>query len=469
MFFRINFKIKFQSAFVLFFFLIEFFLIIIFFNSITSLSYTQMAMVSIVQLILNLLALKFLVKLDFISIPCMFVLFTCIFHCGEILKYGFDMPGTDYFPLEIYASNFEISKAFIFYLLSQVFLFLGIGVSIKPSQNSIYRINQLSMKLPRDSKKTGKILFGIGILPRLFLDVYQLYISSKSGYMALFTENIPQFVSTLAFFFDAGAIYLLISESNKEKTTTIFWCVLLYKAFTMLSGSRQDKVCFLLIWIYIYYLIKSKLNIRKILVLIIMSFLGFYFISSIGAGRVNSNIEFGGFLSTINTLSYTIGSSLSEFGSAFNTLVLAVKYTPSNISYGFGLSFVAAIVSCVPLLVSKIPLLADKTIFITQLPGSIYHSLGGSFLGELFYNFSWTGPVFCILIGSILGKSHYGIKSKDNNLSNVACLYSAIVTAMFLYVRGYATDMGQKIIWLSILLLILKSKEKKKISFNSNS
>ena len=466
MFFRNNFNIKIQSAFVFYFFLIEFLFIIIFLNLITSFSYTQMAIVSIVQLILNLMALKFLVKLDFISIPCMFVLFTFIFHCGEILKYGFDIPGTDYFPLELYASNFEISKAFIFYLLSQAFIFLGIGVSIKPSQNLIYRINQLSMKLPKDSKNTGRILFGIGIIPRLFLDVYQLYISSRGGYMALFTENIPQFVSTLAFFFDAGVIYLLISESDKKKTTTIFWGVLLYKAFTMLSGSRQDKVCFLLIWIYIYYLIKNKLNIKKTLVLIIMSFLGFYFISSIGAGRVNSDIEFGGFLSTINTFSYTIGSSLSEFGSAFNTLVLAVKYTPFNISYGYGLSFVAAIVSCVPLLVARIPLLADKTIFITQLPGSIYHSLGGSFLGELFYNFSWIGPVFCIFIGSILGKSHYGIKNKDNNLSNVACLYSVIGTAMFLYVRGYVTDMGQKIIWLSILLIILKSKEKKRSSFN---
>lgn len=466
MFFRNNFNIKIQSAFVFYFFLIEFLFIIIFLNLITSFSYTQMAIVSIVQLILNLMALKFLVKLDFISIPCMFVLFTFIFHCGEILKYGFDIPGTDYFPLELYASNFEISKAFIFYLLSQAFIFLGIGVSIKPSQNSIYRINQLSMKLPKDSKNTGRILFGIGIIPRLFLDVYQLYISSRGGYMALFTENIPQFVSTLAFFFDAGVIYLLISESDKKKTTTIFWGVLLYKAFTMLSGSRQDKVCFLLIWIYIYYLIKNKLNIKKTLVLIIMSFLGFYFISSIGAGRVNSDIEFGGFLSTINTFSYTIGSSLSEFGSAFNTLVLAVKYTPFNISYGYGLSFVAAIVSCVPLLVARIPLLADKTIFITQLPGCIYHSLGGSFLGELFYNFSWIGPVFCIFIGSILGKSHYGIKNKDNNLSNVACLYSVIGTAMFLYVRGYVTDMGQKIIWLSILLIILKSKEKKRSSFN---
>ena len=466
MFFRNNFNIKIQSAFVFYFFLIEFLFIIIFLNLITSFSYTQMAIVSIVQLILNLMALKFLVKLDFISIPCMFVLFTFIFHCGEILKYGFDIPGTDYFPLELYASNFEISKAFIFYLLSQAFIFLGIGVSIKTIQNSIYRINQLSMKLPKDSKNTGRILFGIGIIPRLFLDVYQLYISSRGGYMALFTENIPQFVSTLAFFFDAGVIYLLISESDKKKTTTIFWGVLLYKAFTMLSGSRQDKVCFLLIWIYIYYLIKNKLNIKKTLVLIIMSFLGFYFISSIGAGRVNSDIEFGGFLSTINTFSYTIGSSLSEFGSAFNTLVLAVKYTPFNISYGYGLSFVAAIVSCVPLLVARIPLLADKTIFITQLPGSIYHSLGGSFLGELFYNFSWIGPVFCIFIGSILGKSHYGIKNKDNNLSNVACLYSVIGTAMFLYVRGYVTDMGQKIIWLSILLIILKSKEKKRSSFN---
>lgn len=461
MFRRIRFKIKIQEIYLLILCLVELFGIILLFSLVESITYYQMAILSIFQLIIHFIILKMIFRLEFISIPNMFILFTFIFHCGEILKYGFNIDGVDYFPIELYASYEIIVKSFLFYLFAQIFLILGVGMSVNPGKSSVHRTRKFINKLPKDTKRAGRLLFWIGVFPRLFIDFFQLYISSKNGYMSLFQQTIPQFVNTLAFFFDTGVIFLLMSEKDRRKSSFIFWGVFLYKAMMMLSGSRQDKVCFLLVWVYLYFFVKNKLNIRKMIYLIILSMIGFSFISSIGAGRVNSNIEFNGISHFIESFSYTLGSSLSEFGSAFNTLALAIRYTPATLSYGYGLSFLAAIVSCIPLVVSRIPFLADKTIFLTQLSDSIYHSLGGSYLGELFYNFSWVGIVACIIIGSILGKAHYEIRNKNKSI-NTVCFYASIATAMFLYVRGYITDMGQKLIWMYIFLLFIRYLEKKK-------
>lgn len=419
----------------------------------------QMAIISILQIIFNLLILKFFVKLKIISIPNLFALFAFIFHCGQFIKMGFNIEGTDYFPLNLYAANSTIQQAFYFYIFSQIFYTIGVGIS---SKNKRYKnLQKLSNKLPMNAGFTGKLLVIIGLIPRLFIDIFQLYVSSKHGYMALFTSKIPQFVNSLAFFFDTGFIFLLMNEKNKKKSNVIFGFMIFYKSVTMLSGSRQDKVCFLLIWIYLFCFVKNKIDLKKMIFVMFIAIIGFFFITSIGAGRVSSNVEFVGIGEYFNNFASTLGSSLSEFGSAVNTLVIGIRYTPSEIPYGYGLSFVVAVVSCIPLLVAHIPLLADKALFLNQLPGSVYHSLGGSYLGELFYNFGWLGCIACMFIGIVMNRAHLVVNKKDSDYITTSCFYAVISTAMFLYVRGYITDMGQKLIWLYIVLYCIRCYENK--------
>ncbi len=42
-------------------------------------------------------------------------------------------------------------------------------------------------------------------------------------------------------------------------------------------------------------------------------------------------------------MSNIFGSALGEFGSAFDTLEVAVKYTPAYITYGYGTSYLAGV------------------------------------------------------------------------------------------------------------------------------
>ena len=76
-------------------------------------------------------------------------------------------------------------------------------------------------------------------------------------------------------------------------------------------------------------------------------------------------------------------------------------------------------------------------------------------MGELYYNFSWLGLIGSAIIGKFMGKLNLGIVlSKQHN-----ALYGAwcaiISTAMIMFVRGYFTDMMQKLVWTYFIISLI--------------
>lgn len=82
-----------------------------------------------------------------------------------------------------------------------------------------------------------------------------------------------------------------------------------------------------------------------------------YFISAIGTVRTGSSSGIKDVLELMQSgqMSNIFGSALGEFGSAFDTLEVAVKYTPAYITYGYGTSYLAGLISIIPLVVKQIP------------------------------------------------------------------------------------------------------------------
>ena len=101
--------------------------------------------------------------------------------------------------------------------------------------------------------------------------------------------------------------------------------------------------------------------------------------------------------------------------------------------------------------------------FVSQLPKSVTFALGGSFLGELYYNFSWFGVLGSIAIGAFMMRLHDGITDKRENATMYKAWCSILTTSMVLFVRGYFTDMMQKLVWTYwIICLVQMYVERKK-------
>lgn len=401
----------------------------------------------------------------------MFNLFSLFFHCGQIIKMAFNIEGTVPIPFENYASDESIQMAFWFYLLSQTFFMMAVGISSNIRNNKV-KTSFLAKVNTTQVISVAKYLIIIGLAPRLYIDLVSLFGAVATGYEGVYSLYIPQPVQSLGFFFDAGIILLLFGWSNqKNKDKWLFIFGLLYKGIMMTSGGRQDKVAFLLIWIYIYYFVIQKITVRKSLLIGLMGLFGFSFISAIGAIRTLGSFNLVDILTFLisGDMNHTIGNALGEFGSAFDTLEVAVEYTPVTIPYGYGKSYIAGMISIIPLLVKQIPFLDEATIFLHQLPENIWFAFGGSYLGELYFNFSWFGIFGSAVIGYIVGKVDRELMREAETTRLQKGWAAIIAIALILFVRGYFTDMVQKLAWTYIFLFVFYSqKRKKSVSYDKH-
>lgn len=416
-------------------------------------SYTQMSVLAITETVIDIIVLKTICSFPVVSIPNIFAFFSLMFHCGQLIKEGFNIEGTVPLPFEYYGDAMTIQKSFTFFLLSQTVYFIAVGISCGKLQKE-KKVN----KRQADISVYGKILVLIGVIPRLYLDILSLVGARANGYEGVYSIYFPQAIQSIAFFFDAGLFFLLYAQTDRRKQKFYLVAVIVYKCIMMSTGARQDKVAFLLVWLYVYFFIINKITVKKLALLVVVCIAGFMFVSAIGTIRVNDTVSLSQTLSLLQsgTMNNVIGGALGEFGSAFDTLEVAIKYTPSEIPFGWGKSYVAGLLSIIPLLVNQIPSLAKAVIFVNQLPKHVTFALGGSFLGELFYNFSWFGIIGSSVVGAFITKLHNGIVDDSSCDIFYKAWYSILATAMILFVRGYFTDMMQKLVWTYIAIYIIR-------------
>lgn len=416
-------------------------------------SYTQMSVLAITETVIDIIVLKTICSFPVVSIPNIFAFFSLIFHCGQLIKEGFNIEGTVPLPFEYYGDAMTIQKSFTFFLLSQTVYFIAVGISCGKLQKE-KKVN----KRQADISVYGKILVLIGVIPRLYIDILSLVGARANGYEGVYSIYFPQAIQSIAFFFDAGLFFLLYAQTDRRKQKFYLVAVIVYKCIMMSTGARQDKVAFLLVWLYVYFFIINKITVKKLALLVVVCIAGFMFVSAIGTIRVNDTVSLSQTLSLLQsgTMNNVIGGALGEFGSAFDTLEVAIKYTPSEIPFGWGKSYVAGLLSIIPLLVNQIPSLAKAVIFVNQLPKHVTFALGGSFLGELFYNFSWFGIIGSSVVGAFITKLHNGIVDDSSCDIFYKAWYSILATAMILFVRGYFTDMMQKLVWTYIAIYIIR-------------
>lgn len=416
-------------------------------------SYTQMSVLAITETVIDIIVLKTICSFPAVSIPNIFAFFSLMFHCGQLIKEGFNIEGTVPLPFEYYGDAMTIQKSFTFFLLSQTVYFIAVGISCGKLQKE-KKVNQRQA----DVSVYGKILVLIGVIPRLYIDILSLVGARANGYEGVYSIYFPQAIQSIASFFDAGLFFLLYAQTDRRKQKFYLVAVIVYKCIMMSTGARQDKVAFLLVWLYVYFFIINKITVKKLALLVVVCIAGFMFISAIGTIRVNDTVSLSQTLSLLQsgTMNNVIGGALGEFGSAFDTLEVAIKYTPSEIPFGWGKSYVAGLLSIIPLLVNQIPSLAKAVMFVNQLPKHVTFALGGSFLGELFYNFSWFGIIGSSVVGAFITKLHNGIVDDSSCDIFYKAWYSILATAMILFVRGYFTDMMQKLVWTYIAIYIIR-------------
>ena len=414
-----------------------------------------MAVLSIIQLVLSVSIVLFGEKNKMVCIPMIFLVFSWVFHCGQIVVIGLHLNGVVYLDFRNYSTGSSQALAFVFYLIAQSLIVFGSCCFNKKT-----RVKKEAFFATPVNKRMSLTLMAIGLVPRLYYDSIYLFYSWNNSYGGTAVVYIPQIINTLAFFADAAAIMLLFVLAKEKASKGLFWfvVVILYKGLTMLSGMRKEAFVFLLLWVIIYLFVINKTSLFGFVVGLIVMYIVVALIMSIGNVRTSTSKTFETYTEEfVSQLSGGfIADLLGESGSAFTTLAKTVNDTGSVVSFGFGKSYLAGLLTSIPLLLSFVPTLSGSTTYIMQFDN--VSAFGGSYLGEFYYNYCWLGLVLAFLLGVFLSKINSVVNGyKKRKTLDLRLLIAICITILLLmFVRGYFSGMVQKMVWLIAALFMLK-------------
>ncbi|MBX4270561.1 O-antigen polysaccharide polymerase Wzy [Clostridium estertheticum] len=434
----------------------------------------QYVIVSLIQISMSIIYIKKSGE-ELFSLSIVFIILTYIFNFGQLFMYAFKIKNnSDYdvvgwIPLEI------LNKACMFTSVSITFITLGIIIvwAKNKKMNIICDdiINKINLK---NTFRTGLVLFCIGILPKFYIEFSKLQLHSTGGYLDTYevlSFNGGGVLSTFANMSEYGICMLLIGLQEKKKVCKLlFLSSLFFEIITMFSGNRARATMSILMYLYIYVKLIKKISMKDIIIFLFYGYIGLSFLTFISRIRMQFNVNFA---TLLNDFTYSffqhspIFDALAEFGSTMLTLCYSILIFPQYGKPTYGTNYLFSLLNAIPNINGILEGFRNSFEYTNLFKLYFKHpmALGGSFLGELYYNFNYLGPFFAIVIGFIVGyvskNINYSIKRKDwIRLSIFMILFPNILWL----VRNYFSSIPRDFIWTSMVILIISffvKKEKK--------
>lgn len=411
-------------------------------------------------------------NINWFSLAGLFIIFATITHLGQYYSHAMDIRTNIGYYSDIFVRfSTEVVVDCGAYTISVIQMFtMGISfVYIKNSKNKINIIsrNYENVSYNRVLKTIGRILIAIGVLPALYIEINKLYLFAIGGYSATYTIRFLGYglLFEISNFWKLGVIALILANKDKQsvakRITYISVCILL---ITMLSGQRisNSMYCIAIVYTFVYAVKKKdniKVGVRKKFGLIVASYFGLVFLSIIDIYRSSSSnfiyiaTRFGEdiFLSPIKYLIQGFSSTMATFCYTYVNII-------DNSQYGYGFTYLISLLNAIPN-IGQIQLFRGYTVYGPEIiPGFSSMWLGGSIIGEIYFNFGKYGPLFAVLIGVLVGIFSNELEKalKSNNYFKYL-VFISIMPTMLAWNRAYFSEMVRPLVWSWLLLTILFS------------
>lgn len=385
----------------------------------------------------------------------------CFSNIFLILSYILHMGNLVSVCLLQYENNYIVSlekKALIssiqFFMLCHLFFTIG---NVFTNKKSI-RLKGINYNISlKELEQVGWISLCVGIIPRVYLDCRQISLQLNGDYVsALNTINKNGIIGILALFFYVGVTILMYTSANHLiRARVILISVTVWEIITMLSGSRIFAISLIAVLFYIYFL-KVKSPKMKTMILFGVGAVGISVIMAIiaqvrmqGSFNINDiqNILRGDMINQNPIIAF-----LAEMGGTMKSLVYSIQDFPSYSNYAYGKSYIQTFISAIPFVGEK---LVNENYLVFKYNFRSHRYLGGSWLGEAYYNFSWFGCIFCFFIGKCTYKIDFTLANGDNT-NNIVKLFCLTFLFYFIrYIRDYFGGFAQPIQICLVLLVFI--------------
>lgn len=433
----------------------------------SQLSYSHENLYSFAVLVCaNLLAQTYTLYKNGISVVSFyyaFILFLYIFHYGQLITFSFfyDVEFDFLNYIESYVSQpYAMWKALLVSLMVINMVVVG-GLVVDKSNSSCS--NHVASSL-RICKKYSVLLFIVSTPFRLALDIMNFLAASSGGYGATDYVSIGGgiFSAFAGFWYVAVPIYYLCLKSKKDKNVFCI-IILIYMAFTMLCGHRGHQFVSL-ISLFIVYIIDNriKINICRLFLLFILSFVVLSFLDIIFAIRTYGIDYLLSHMSEVikDSLEKNVYiETLNDFGGTIFTPYLVIEGYGIYYQPFWGECMIKSFMQVIPDFAGWFKELNTSSIYPKMLNSN--HQIGGSFVGDMYYNFGNSYWIFPLLFGYYYSKlslkTSQAIISK--NLYQV-CLFLPFLLYSLWWVRDCVGNFTRPVIWLYFLLIFTQKNTK---------
>lgn len=411
-------------------------------------------------LILSYLIVDKKLNNNLISLSNFVVLFLIVYHLGQLITYqlGYSNPIRNNF-IERYSNDtMKETLINIFTILSVTMLGLlasstSLGIKSEDEVNFDFKNgdNLESVRI------LGYILLLLFFPIKLYSDYLALSSSFSGNYFDVLKINLPSFVNDLGFLSNIGMFLIILSlVENKKKGSLFIVIFVFYQFLLMLSGGRGQPVLLLVILFYIIHKSYRSINWKNILFVMVFLFLLSAFATTIADIRNYSGWSIEDFWNLFmeSFKENPILDFIDEMGGTIQTTYATVQKVPNQIPYGHGKTFLYSFFTIIPNIGGFLDPLIPEIEYQTKLQLAY---IGGSYVGEIYYNFGAFGYIFAFLVGLVVQKiSYYAEKIlvKKNMFS------FAVVIPIFMYTmwwaRGNFASIIRVTIWTGLVLWILK-------------
>lgn len=363
---------------------------------------TLLSYLALIQLILGVVLLYFN-NGKIISLMTLFLMLSFAFHMGNVVLTQLN----GYEPADVLYNDINLLLNSVKFVI-ECHGFLLFGFLIKNKNKTAHLIRK--QIVPNDLLNNQKIMWiGIiltlvGIIPKLKIVMSQYRARALGDYLDTYNVNLGGIGGLASLYYLGVELLLFACSGNKRLSRFIMLLCIMLEIVAMLSGNRYNSMAFMCVLVYIYLTKVDKVSIKNGIVYFVVTFIGCAFLVTTRETRMEKfSIELL-IKILINSLKENpLFNMLYEMGGSIKTVLWCIKYVPNDTSYAKGMTFVETIMSAFPKFFVKLGYEFKYYGFSGYVPSLPNHGgMGGSWIGELYYNFSYYGVLVAYLIGKIV-------------------------------------------------------------------
>ena len=383
-----------------------------------------------------------------------FIIFLYLFHFGHVIIKLFDR---DYYFSNLNLEGLLGRNTFIlselFSLLFVTFCVVGVVFKLENNYGTQFRESDKNENYNKSKLIfTGIVILLIALPIHFRISLQQIQVTAVGDYFDSFNVNVNGIQSAISSFLIIGIIMIMLAfQRNKTILYMIYSISVFYYAWTMMSGGRgQAVIAIILLTFVILKLV--KVSIWKFIILVLLAYVTMKCLTAIAQIRNFGDISIEKILSAMNEVKNPIVSTLEEFGGTQWTVGLVFKYT-ENDSYSFGTTYLGSFLSILPNINGIFTEINEKAIFTYALKKSY---IGGSIIGESYYNFGIFGCIIAYIVGLLVGKISMTIEKiiyKRNY--NLFAYYVMPCFGMIWWVRDSFSSVCRNTAWSWLIITFL--------------